>query len=593
MRVRTRATSRPAAAFVAGLLAISLLAAGCGGTKAGTTKNKTLKDVGLNAKAGESGLKDAGKPVRGGKLIYGLEADTNGGYCLPEAQLAISGMMVVRAIYDTLTVPNAKGDYVPYLAKALTHSDDYKSWNIELRKGVKFHDGSPLTAEVVKNNIDAYRGVYPGRSSLLFLFVLKNIKSVQAVDGLNVKVDMTVPWVAFPAYLYSSSRFGIMAQAQLDDKTSCGRKPIGTGPFTFVSWTPNQKLVAKANPDYWQTAPDGKPYPYADSIEFRPIPDAQVRNQTLESGGVNIMHTSTAQDIGGKLKKLRDGGKANMLVSEDSGEVAFVQLNHTRAPFDDLRMRQAMAMGADRAEINRIQNDGLPTVADGPFAPDSVAYVKKPGFPQYNLTKAKALVKAYLAEGKGHKAEFTLSSTTDPNTQKLAELVQQRAEQAGIKVKIVLRDQAALINDAIGKKFQAMLFRNYPGGDPDINYVWWYSGTKKPDGTFSGNLVNFAGIKDSQVDKDLDQGRSEPDPAKRKAIYQDLNKRMATQVHGIWSWYTPWAIVESPKVHNIYGPPLPGADPSKPGELTTTDPALQPGTGLATGHSLIGLWIGK
>ena len=89
----------------------------------------------------------------------------------------------------------------------------------------------------------------------------------------------------------------------------------------------------------------------------------------------------------------------------------------------------------------------------------------------------------------------------------------------------------------------------------------------------------------------LDAGRSEPDPAKRKAIYQDVSRRMATQVHGMWAWFTPWAIVTAPNVHNIFGPPLPGPDASKPGEATTDDPTMQPSQGLATGHPLLGLWI--
>ncbi|QXC62086.1 ABC transporter substrate-binding protein [Aquihabitans sp. G128] len=587
MRLRARPISRGAKAAFAGLLAFSLVASACGGASEGSKKGgEKLADKKLDAAAGESGLDKAGEPKRGGKLVYGLEADTNGGFCLSEGQLAISGMMIVRAVYDTLTVPNSKGDYVPYLAKDITHNDDYTEWNIELRDGIKFHDGSPLTAQVVKNNLDAYRGVYPGRSSLLFAFVLKNIKAVDAVDDLNVKVTTTKPWVAFPSYLYSSSRLGIMAQAQLDSKDHCADEPIGTGPFTFQSWTPNQKFVAKANPDYWQIAPDGKPYPYASSIEFRPIPDGQVRNNALQTGDVNIMHTSNGDDIGNKLLKLRDSGKANMFVSEEFGEVAFMQLNHTTAPFDDLRMRQALAMGADRSEINNLINDGLPTIADGPFAPDSVAYLKDPGFPKFDAAKAKALVADYVKDG--GKAEFTLEGTTDPTVKKLCELIQQRAKASGITVKIVLRDQAALINDAIGKKYQAMTFRNYPGGDPDANYVWWYSGDTV-DGKFSPNLVNFAGFRDDEVDKLLDEGRSEPDPAKRKTIYQDLNKRMATQVHGVWSWFTPWAVVEGPDVHGILGPPLPGPDASKPS--AADDPDLQPNKGLATGHSLLGLWV--
>lgn len=572
---RSRDTTRRSTVAVATVLAFALIVASCGGAKEGGSTNEpggedSLEAKGLTAADGESGLEEAGEPVRGGDLVYGLEADSNGGYCLSEAQLAISGMMVVRAVYDTLTVPNAEGEFVPYLAESVEPNDDFTEWTITPRSGVKFHDGSDLTAEVIKNNIDAYRGAYEGRSSLLFTFVLSNIAET-AVDGDTVKVTMTDPWVAFPAFLFSSSRFGIMAQAQLDSGEECASQPIGTGPFSFVSWAPNQPFKAEKNPDYWQDAPDGEPYPYANSIEFRPISDGQVRANSMDSGALDVMHTANAAEIGDRWYDKQQAGEVNMAVSQDSAEVTFPQLNHTIPPFDDLRMRQAMAYAADREAINEIIGGGYPTIANQPFAPDSIAYVEDPGFPQYDPEKAKALVEEYKADGGD--PSFTVTHTTDPTVRQTAQLVQQQAQAVGVDITLVQQDQAALINTAIGKDYQAMLFRNYPGGDPDQNYVWWYSTT----GEDSPNPVNFAGIDDPEVDEALDAGRSEPDPEKRKEIYQGLSKRMAQQVHGIWSWYTPWGIIEQSNVHGVYGPPLPNGD--------------EPSRGLAVGHSVLGMWI--
>jgi peptide/nickel transport system substrate-binding protein len=565
----------------AALFLLSLLAS-CGGTKAsdGEASPPDKEEACLDVSCGESGLDDAGKPVRGGTIVYGLEGETSGGFCLPEAQLAISGEMVVRAIYDTLTVPNADGGYTPYLAKSITPNDDFTEWTIEVRDGVTFHDGSPLTGEVVKNNLDAYRGTYPPRKPLLFTFTLNNIESTSA-DGQTVTVKTKVPWVAFPAFLFSGNRLGIMAQSQLDDEKSCNTKLVGTGPFRFESWSQNDKLIGSRNEDYWQTAPDGKPYPYADDIEFRVLADGQVRVNSLKSsGGANIIHTSNAETIGNELLDLRNAGDVNMLVSEDAAEITFIQLNTSEAPFDDIRMRKALAVGLDRDELNQTQNDGLPTVADGPFAPGSIGYVEDTGFPAYDPAEAKELIADYVADG--GKDSFTLTTGVDPATLRFAELIQQRAKKVGLDVKLVKRDQAAIIDDAIGGKFQAQLFRNYPGGDPDTNHVWWYG---------EGNPVNFGRYDDPDLNRLLDEGRSETDPDKRAEIYQQISAVFAEQVYSIWAWYTPWAVVEDKSVHGILGPPLPGEDPSEPGKTTTDDPAQQPSGGLANGHSLLGLWI--
>jgi peptide/nickel transport system substrate-binding protein len=185
---------------------------------------------------------DAGPPQAGGEVVYGLEAETTNGWCLQEGQLAIAGIQVARSIYDTLTVPDGDGNFVPFLAETVEPNDDYTEWTIKVREGVKFHDGSDLTSEVVKNNIDAYRGQYPARSSLLFSFVLSNISAVDVVDPLTVKVTMAKSWSSFPSFLYSSGRMGMTAQAQLDDAENCAKNLIGTGPFKLDEWVVNDHM---------------------------------------------------------------------------------------------------------------------------------------------------------------------------------------------------------------------------------------------------------------------------------------------------------------------------------------------------------------
>ncbi len=194
--------------LVSMLVALSLVAFACGGgDDDDTTGGADGTDAGGGG--GEEQPEDV-EPTPGGSVVYGLEAETSSGWCLPEAQLAIAGIQVARAVYDTLTVPNAEGEYVPYLASAVTPNATYDEWTIELRDGVKFHDGTDLTAEVVKNNIDAFRGKYANRAPLLFLFVYENIDTVETTGPLTVAVKTKTPWPAFPAYLYANGRMGIM-----------------------------------------------------------------------------------------------------------------------------------------------------------------------------------------------------------------------------------------------------------------------------------------------------------------------------------------------------------------------------------------------
>ena len=516
----------------------------------------------------ESGLADAGTPERGGQLVYGLEAEASKGYCLQESELAISGMQVARAIYDTLTVPDAKGGYAPYLAKAVDHDDSYKVWTITLRSGITFHDGSPLTAAVVKNNLDAYRGAYPGRSPLLFSFVFKNVAAVKVVNQLTVRVTTTVPWVAFPAALYSSGRLGIEAQKQLDaSPADCADHPIGTGPFSFVSWTPNVSLRVKRNPHYWQIAPDKKPYPYLNAIEFRPMPNSDARVAALEEGEINMMHTSTSADMVDNLARLRDQGAINLMISSDHTEVSYLMMNTTKGSLGDRDTRLAIAHAIDKVKLNELANKGLPKVADGAFAPGVLGHLDDPGFPKYDLAAAKKGVAAMKAKGKD--TSVSLLTSDGPVAVRQAQIQKGMLEDAGFTVSLEIESEADLISRVIAGDYELASFRNQPGEDPDMDHIWWYG---------DGNPVNFGRFDDPVINQNLDIGRSNPDHKTRQDAYEAVNREFAKQVWNVWLWYAPWAVAEAANVHGILGPDLPGDGGAAP-------------VRLVTGHSLLGVWI--
>ena len=372
----------------------------------------------------------------------------------------------------------------------MTPDASFTRWTIVLREGVTFHDGTSLDSTVVKNNLDAYLGRYPARKPDLFPIVFANVDTVTVVDPLTVELTTKVPWVALPTYL---ATIGIIGQAQLDDVENCDRNAIGTGPFALTGWTPNQELRAERNPDYWQTAPDGVRYPYADAIEFRPIVDAQQRVNAIESGEINVMATSEPNDIHGTLTDLSERGDLNLLVANDHAEVNYLMLNSGKPPFDDERMRRAVAQGIDREQYNELVNGGFSTIADQPFPEGDLGYVDDPGFPDFDPAAAKALVAEYEADGGD--PSLTISAASEPAVVARAEVIQSQLREIGLDVEVRSVDEATLINEAIGGSYQANVWSQHAGGEPDAQYIWWHGGP---------NPTNFARIDDPEIDAALE-----------------------------------------------------------------------------------------
>ena len=474
----------------------------------------------------------------GGSLTYAITGETTGGFCLPQAQLASPGIQESIAIYDPLTTLNSKGEYVPYLAKSITPNATYDEWTIGLRPGVKFHDGTPVDADAVKLNLDSFRGANPRLPARLSVFTLANIDSVTVTDPLTVVVKTKVPWPAFPAYL-STGRTGIAARAQLDHPETCATNLIGSGPFKLKEWRTNESMTVERNPDYWQEG-----YPKADEIVFRPVQETQGRMNGLKGGQFDLIQEASSLSIL-DLKDMAKNGESKVLVSDKGSETAYQMLNVSRPPFNDPIARQAVAAAGDANEINHIRNKDLNTIASGPFPPDNPAHLAR--VPKlHNVKRAKALAKEY-EQKHGEPIRFEYLALAAPETIAFAELVKEQQKKAGIEVSIRTLDLSAFINEALAGNFQSAGWLNHPGGDPDTQYAWWHSGSP----------VNFGRINDPVIDRDLEQGRVEIDPAKRIAIYKDLNRRFQKELYNLWAWYGLWALGYQNNVTGVQGPPLP------------------------------------
>jgi peptide/nickel transport system substrate-binding protein len=532
---------------------VALVAAGCTGGDGGDAGGERIGGAG------------SGEPVRGGELVYGLEAETTGGWCLPEATLALSGIQVVRAIYDTLTTPDDQGGFSPYLAESLEPDPTFTRWSLVLRDGVTFHDGSTLTAQVVKNNLDAYLGRYPARRPLLFPFVLDPVESVEVLDERSLSITTDRPWPALPAYLYGGGRLGIMAQAQLDDPTTCDRRLIGTGPFVLEEWLVNERLSATRNPDYWLSDPEGRPLPYLDRIEFRPIVDEDARLNALLAGEIQAMHTASATSVD-TLEAERDAGAVGLVQSLARAEVSYLMFNVSRPPFDSRTAREAVAHAFDREQWAEVRALGKFPLATGAFPQDTPGYLPDSGFPEYDLDEARRLVAAYEEES-GRPLELDYVFAGGPDAVAGAQYTQEQLAEAGIEVNLRSLEQASLISTALGDDWDLMPYRNLPGGVPDGNYVWWRGGSP----------VNFGKFDDPEINELMDAGRVETDPDAARVLYEEVNRELGAEVYNLWLTWVEWNIATAPGVQGVLDSPLPDG--------------RREGDGLPTGHHVTGVWI--
>jgi peptide/nickel transport system substrate-binding protein len=519
---------RPIWSLCAVLLAFTLVSAACGGNnKSGGSSSSTNTTHEAEA--------DSATPKTGGTLTYGLEAESTGGFCIPEAQLAAGGISVHNAIYDPLMAFDANLDPKPYLAESVTPNAQYTQYTVKVRSGIKFHDGEALNADAVKLAFDTARGdkaalAETGRQPLLAPIVLSNIASINKVDDLTLTFDMKVPWPAFPTYL-ASGRFGIAAPAQLK-APDCSDKLIGTGPFKLVSWTRNQQMVLERNPDYWRKDPKGRQLPYLDKLIFKPIPSSSDRVQALEGGSIDAGQWEDQSSF----DQIQKESSKFSLTKDTAGhrEISYGLLNVQKAPLNDPEIRKYMQMAIDRNALNDIDTNGQWTLANQLYDSKVMGYQADLKGPKYDPEAAQKFFK-------GKNLSINLSYATDPVTKALAEDVQRQLKDVGVTVNVDEKDQSTLINQALTGDFNVLLWRNNPGVDPDANYVWWQS--TEP--------TNFGRMQDPEIDAALNDGRSNPDQNARKADYEKIGTIMAEKYYVLPEWYSQWGIGSTNKVHQI------------------------------------------
>ena len=438
---------------------------------------------------------DAAKPVPGGSVVYAQEAEVNS-MCLQEAQLDISGINYARTIYDTLTAPDENGKFVPFLAAKVEHNADATVWTITLRDGVVFHDGTPLTATVVKNNLDAYRGAYEGRSPVLFSLVFKPfIKDITATTRRRPGRDDDGPWQAFDSTC-GRAPVGIIAQAQLDAGADCAKKLIGTGPFKLKDWVVGDHFTAVKNENYWQKDKDGVQLPYLNEITFKPVPDGQQRLNGLQSGQFQLIHTSSSIDQE-QMRALAQQGTITNLESDKfarpapDGCASPSTRPTTRLPGSPSATSTPAGggTGARPRHVDRGRGKNIPRWPVVRFAP-AAGFLEDSGWPAFTSKRPRRRWRPTRRN--------TARTWSSPTRHADPEGVERRTSSGHVRGSRhegvdVHRRAGAVHQHRRRPELQMYGWRNFRAA-PRLLFVWWHCGNAAA--APCDNLVNFGGFND-------------------------------------------------------------------------------------------------
>jgi peptide/nickel transport system substrate-binding protein len=478
-------------------------------------------------------------PQRGGSLIVGVSSEIDG-FLPSQSHWDNTGYIYANSVFDPLTAVAADGSIRPNLAASVVPNTDMTTWTVTLRPGVLFHDGSPLNADVVQQNFHAIT------TSALTGQAVTFIDSVTTSGDLTVIFACKEPIVAFPAYLATQVAY-IVALAQLNNPTDkSSTLPIGTGPFKYVSWEPNDHFTVERNPHYWRAA-----LPYLDSITYRPIISDQSRESSLRSNTIDLMVSHDPGIISDLQHDPSFQQVTDLHQTIGQPDMDFICLNTTQAPLNDITVRQALAYATDPAEIVKLFGDGVLVPNTSLFPPGSIYRAADNGYPTYNLAKAKQLV-AQAAPAHGGSLTVNLIDITDPRQALIIQALQSMWQEAGFKVAINQIQQVTYIDNLVEGQFQAAADEQFGAPDPDLNYVWLSPTTANPP-----IALNFARNKDPRIETALQLGRTHADKATRIEAYQTVDKLLAEDLPYLWISRAPWSITGNDTTMNFDNPILP------------------------------------
>ena len=396
----------------------------------------------------------------------------------------------------------------PALAESWEISDDNLTWTFALREGVKWHNGRDFVAQDVVYSFE--RIIAEGLNGWRFAAV----ETITAPDDSTVVITLAQP---SPNLLVSIAGFKGMAiiPEEIVTDGTIGTSPVGTGPFRFVSQSPDEGIILEKNPDYWR-ASEG--LPKLEGIQYVQIPDASTKLTALRTGEVHWIDSVPPQDI--ESLSAEDGITVGRVPGGDYHYFAF---NQNREPFSDVRVRQAIAMAINRDEIAVAAQFGAATPNQTAIPASNAAWhFDYAPYASADIAGAQAL----LDEAGVSNLEFEFLVTSDfPETVVQAEVIAAELAALGITVTINDVDFSTWLDLQGSGEFDAFMLSWIGNIDPDD----FYYAQHRSEGGF-----NFQGYSNAEVDQLLDGARVETDQAARKALYDQAAKLIVDEASYIY-----------------------------------------------------------
>lgn len=434
-------------------------------------------------------------------------------------------VQVNTQIFDTLvTVDPETNEVVPQIAESWEQTDD-QTYVFKIREGIKFHDGSDLTAEDVKFSLDR------AHNSAAVSYIVNFIEEVTVDDDHTVTVKTTAPYA--PTLRNLAIPFAaIVPKAVVEaDENAFIQNPVGSGPYKFVEWNHGDHVTLKAFDDYYAGKPE------TENLIMKVIPETSQRTIALETGEVDLAYDLAVNDI----PKVNSDDKLTVY-EIPSLTCWYVSMNMNKKPFDNPKVREAMSMAIDRQTIIDTINAGSGQTADAIIAPAVFGYYST-GVKEYNPTKAKEL----LAEA-GYPNGFSTTLWVNDNQS---------------RIEMCQAMQAMLLEVGVQCNLEVLEFGSFisrtTAGDHDLAYFGWTTSSGDADysyyslehSTQQGAAGNRSFLADPDVDKLIEEARSNTNEEERKELYKELAIKLDEINNNIPVYYSSINVGANKKVEGF------------------------------------------